>query len=90
MQAALRDRYREVPIAGKMGSIIQEPHFSLYFFHIWMAEGGFPCDSYELDGAVPLFEAAKEFEVSISPLEQGPGLSAPHKGPHTPPNMMQN
>lgn len=53
-----------------MGSIIQEPHFSLYLFHIQMAEGGFPCDSYELDGAVPLFEAAKEFEVSISPLEQ--------------------
>lgn len=73
-----------------MGSIIQEPHFSLYLFHIQTAEGGFPCDSYELDGAVPLFEAAKEFEVSISPLEQGPGLSAPHKGPHTAPNMMQN
>lgn len=53
-----------------MGSIIQEPHFSLYLFHIQTAEGGFPCDSYELDEAVPLFEAAKEFEVSINPLEQ--------------------
>lgn len=66
--AALSDPYRKVPIAGKMGSIIQEPHFSLYFFHLQMAEGGFLCDSYELDGAVPLLEAAKEFEVSISPL----------------------
>lgn len=39
--------------------------------------------------AVPLLEAAKEFEVNSSPTEQEPGLSAPHKGLHTHPNMMQ-